>query len=224
VIQPTVVYGPFAGVYGKDIIEELKAGPATLIDGGQGICNAVYIDDLVTAMLLAATSDRAAGQRFLVSGSEHPTWRDFFAAYERMIGGARTVSMSEGEALDLWRRSQRTRWLLPELIRVVKEDRAVRQRLLATREGQAARRLAGQVLPSLVARARSGRGDPPNVEDQRAEQAPMPLRPWVVRYLAKRVRVRIDKARELLGYQPAFGLDAGMRLTEQWARWAGYLP
>jgi nucleoside-diphosphate-sugar epimerase len=45
----------------------------------------------------------------------------------------------------------------------------------------------------------------------------------VVRYLAKRARVRIDKARDVLGYRPAFTLEAGMRLTEAWARWAGLL-
>jgi hypothetical protein len=33
--------------------------------------------------------------------------------------------------------------------------------------------------------------------------------------------VRIDKARSVLGYEPVFGLAAGMRLTEAWAKWAG---
>jgi hypothetical protein len=55
------------------------------------------------------------------------------------------------------------------------------------------------------------------------DPAPAPLRPWVLHYLAKRTRVRIDKARELLGYQPVFGLEDGMHLTERWARWAGLL-
>jgi nucleoside-diphosphate-sugar epimerase len=44
-----------------------------------------------------------------------------------------------------------------------------------------------------------------------------------VQYLAKRARVRDDRARELLGYEPAFGLADGMRLTEAWARWARLL-
>ena len=51
----------------------------------------------------------------------------------------------------------------------------------------------------------------------------MPIRPWLAGYLAKRARVRIGKAERVLGYQPRFTLADGMRLTEQWARWAGLL-
>ena len=47
------------------------------------------------------------------------------------------------------------------------------------------------------------------------------MRPWLVEYLSKRARVRIDKARDLLGYRPEVGLAAGLALTEAWARWAG---
>ena len=35
-----------------------------------------------------------------------------------------------------------------------------------------------------------------------------------------RARVRIDKARRLLGYDPAFSFDDGMALTDQYIRWA----
>jgi nucleoside-diphosphate-sugar epimerase len=49
------------------------------------------------------------------------------------------------------------------------------------------------------------------------------MRPWLVDYLAKRARVRIDKARELLGYRPTFRLPTGLALTEAWARWSGLL-
>jgi nucleoside-diphosphate-sugar epimerase len=45
----------------------------------------------------------------------------------------------------------------------------------------------------------------------------------VVSYLAKRADVQIDKAATLLGYQPAFDLADGMRLTHEWARWARLL-
>ncbi len=226
VLQPTVVYGPFAGVYGADILQELRSGPALLVDGGTGICNAVYVDDLVTAMTLAATHERAVGERILVSGFEHPTWGQFVAGFEQMLGTQRTVSMSEQGALDLWQRSRRRRWLLPELLRAVTQDPTVRHRLLSTREGHAIRQVSERVLPSLVTRARAALRGRRLARDASApgELAPVPLRPWVVHYLAKRCRVRIDKARELLGYQPVFGLEEGMRLTQLWARWAGLLP
>jgi nucleoside-diphosphate-sugar epimerase len=223
VIQPSVVYGPYAGVHGSDILDELRASRMLLVDGGRGICNAVYIDDLVTAMLLAATSPHAPGERFLVSGPEHPTWADFFGGFERMLGVRHTVPMSEEEALALWHGSRRRRWLLPEALRLLRTDRALRARLLATREGAALRRWTERIVPvSIRDRVRA----PAAEASARSPEGPAPVaaaRPWLVEYLAKRAHVRVDKARRLLAYEPVFGLDAGMRLTEQWARWAGML-
>jgi nucleoside-diphosphate-sugar epimerase len=35
--------------------------------------------------------------------------------------------------------------------------------------------------------------------------------------------VSIEKAKRLLGYEPAFSVNAGMAVTERWARWSGLL-
>ena len=225
VIQPTVVYGPRAGVHGTDILEEMRTGRMILVNGGTGVCNAVYVDDVVTALLLAAASGRAAGQRLLVSGGEHPTWAEFFGAFERMLGVTATVAMPEADALDLWRRSRRRPGLISETLRLVRENQPLRKRLLGTREATAARLVAERVVPRLLRRAErwSEPARPAAPGGAAAEDPVEPIRPWVVRYLAKRARVRIDKARDLLGYEPAFALDPGMRLTEAWARWAGLL-
>ena len=220
VIQPTVVYGPYAGVHGSEILEELRTSRVILVDGGRGICNAVYVDDVVTAMLLAATSDRAPGERFLVSGPEYPSWLDFFASFERLLQVQRTIAMSEAEALSLWRRNRRRPWLLPQAFRAFRKDKALRRRLLATREGRLIRRLVEIIYPRVLAPERWA-----DIEASAAssdgEPTLMPLRPWLVRYLALQARARVDKAHEFLGYEPVFRLEDGMRLVEKWARWAG---
>ena len=218
VLQPTVIYGPRAGVHAGEILEEMRTGTVILVNGGTGVCNAVYVDDVVTAMLLAASSDHAAGRRVLVSGAEHPTWGEFFRAFERMLGVEATVAMSEGEALALWDRSRRRSWLVPEAFRVLRDETSVRKRLLGTREAGLLRLAAERVAPSLLRSAEQRVAAPRQAGPERPVG---PVRPWVVRYLAKRARVRIALATELLDYRPAFGLEAGMRLTEAWARWAG---
>lgn len=55
------------------------------------------------------------------------------------------------------------------------------------------------------------------------EKPSRPMNPQVVRFYAAKTRVRIDKAKRMLGYQPVFDFESGMRLTEQWARWANLL-
>jgi nucleoside-diphosphate-sugar epimerase len=222
VIQPSVVYGPQAGVYGTEILQELKTHRLILVNGGSGICNAVYVDDVVTALLLAATADRVAGERFLISGSEYPTWREFFAAFEQMLGVEGTVAMPEEEALALWERSRRRAWLVPELYRAVMSDRPLRRRLMATREGVLIGSLASRVVPeNALERLRASRA--PAVAAPGARPVGT-IRPWVIENMARKAQVDIAKARRLLGFEPAFSLARGMHLTELWARWAGLVP
>jgi predicted dehydrogenase/nucleoside-diphosphate-sugar epimerase len=94
VVRPSCIYGPYDHGYTVGPIQELRAGPVVLVDGGVGLCNLVYVDDVVSALLLAATAPRAVGEAFLISGAAPVTWRDFFGAYQRMVPGSSTVSMS----------------------------------------------------------------------------------------------------------------------------------
>ncbi len=222
VVQPTAIYGPHAGVYGVEILEAMQTNRLILVDGGVGICNAVYVDDAVTGLLLAATTDAAIGERLLISGSEHPTWREVFGHFEQMLGSPRTVSLSAADALDLWRKSSRRPWLVPEWVKVVREDAAVRRRLLATREGAIVRNVANRVVsPEARARFRTPASEPAST----GGDLPVgPERPWVIQNMARRARARIHRARALIGYSPAFSLEEGMRLTGEWARWAGLAP
>ncbi|MFH4234040.1 hypothetical protein WAJ75_23845, partial [Acinetobacter baumannii] len=68
-LQPTIIYGPFGPLWTIDVLETLKRRGVILIDGGEGFCNLVYIDDVVDALLLAATNDKALGETFLISSS-----------------------------------------------------------------------------------------------------------------------------------------------------------
>ena len=48
-----------------------------------GLCNAVYVDDVADAVLVAAEREEAIGQDFLISGESPVTWRDFYDSYEQ---------------------------------------------------------------------------------------------------------------------------------------------
>jgi nucleoside-diphosphate-sugar epimerase len=52
---------------------------------------------------------------------------------------------------------------------------------------------------------------------------PSEANPGAVRYLTRRGTISIDKARSLLGYEPAVSLDDGMRRSRDWAAAAGLL-
>jgi nucleoside-diphosphate-sugar epimerase len=223
VIQPAVVYGPNSP-HAFEMVTELLTTRVVLVNGGIGVCNLVYVDDTVTALLLAATNDRAPGERFLISGPEYPTWAQFVGAFEQMLGVRRTVSLSEHDALLLWRRSRRREWLVPETLRALQSDARLRERLLGTREAMAARWIAARTLPRSLRGALRGAS---HAKKSPAADAELPIgavRPWVVKNMARQARVSSEKARRILGYTPVFTLKTGMELTEQWARWAGLIP
>jgi len=228
VLQPTAVYGPWGGVWTAQPLLALAAGRWVLVDGGRGTANAVYVDDLVSAMLLAAVRDGVVGEAFLVSGPEPVEWSELYRSFAAMHGDpdGRLVAMSAGEARELWKRHRRAVPRLPaELLAAFRGDRSLRDRLMATRELAGLRELASAVLPERLQQRiktrMSANQRPPATGDD--ELPILPLSPEMIDFFAARTRVRIDKARRLLGYEPAFSLPRGMELTGEWARWANLL-
>lgn len=232
VLQPTAVYGPWGGVWTASPLAALAHGRQILVDGGRGFCNHVYVDDLVDAMLLAAVRPAAAGEAFLISAAEPVPWSEWYLRFARMLpaGVERTVAMSAEHALALWHEHRRRQpWLAGEALRVFRGDQILRERLMAARDAYWLRERASALL-SEPAQQRikswmSGRGRRPlSTPALHTEELPIqPLTPELIDFLRPRTRVRIDKARRLLGYEPQFDLDRGMALTERWARWAGLL-
>lgn len=237
VLQPTAVYGPFGPVWTAQVLRGLKRERMVLVDGGAGLCNCVYVDDVVQAILLSLVREEAKGEAFLVTGPEPTTWRGFYRHFESMLGETRTVRLSRREALERYERRKSSSGgapgLVAELVRTVRHDRASRRRLASTWQVKAARKIARKLLPERVRRAARSRFLSSDGADRtsdersdRASEAPDPVRvlsPFEVEFYCQRVEVSNSKARDCLGYRPAFDVATGMDRTEKWARWAGLI-
>lgn len=234
ILQPTIVYGPYGDFWTVYTLRKLKTERVILVNGGDGLCNPVYIDDVIHAMLLAAVRDEAVGEAFLISGEQPVTWREFFEMYASMIGPVEMVSMSATELLEASqaRKRRRTRGILKETLSILREEPDVRKRFLRTSEVTALVRIIGALVPKqrrqslkkwMTERSkRTARTNHPPTASEAAKPTRL-MSPEVVQFYVPKTRVRIDKAKRLLGYQPAFDLESGMELTEQWARWANLL-
>ena len=214
VIQPTIVYGPFSGHWTDRPADMLLGGVVALPSPGDGICNAVYVDDLAQALILAATRSEAVGETFLISGAEHPTWLDFYRAYESALGLDSAIRLMRYDDIERRIRTSGRALAVP-----------TPQRALAAGPLRPLRRAARLVYGHLGERGRAharrfyeqGRLLP---ERQSAEpQEFLPNKRLLDLYAAK-CAVSIDKARRLLGYEPEFGLERGMELTADYLRWA----
>jgi nucleoside-diphosphate-sugar epimerase len=208
VLQPTIVYGPFAKSWTIKPIKLLRDSRVALPQ--EGLCNAVYVDDVVDALILAAGKQQVEGERFLISGAEPVSWREFFGAFERMLGFERVTLMSN-EQIEQSKKMTRPAGGIAVKFRSLRED---------------PRRIARQVVVwppvlKLYRLAQSLMGE--EFAKPVAKDWPAPLfvpEDQLLALYGARTTVKIDKARRLLGYEPTFDFERGMNLTAQYVKWA----
>ena len=75
--RPGIVYGPRSRFIG-DIARQLINHGAYLINEGKGICNGIYVDNLIEAILLSIKNSHLNGESFLVGDAETITWRQIY--------------------------------------------------------------------------------------------------------------------------------------------------
>ena len=231
ILQPTHIYGPRAPRFSVRVLEQLKTDGLVLVNGGTGLCNVVYIDDVVDAILLGATVPAAVGETFLISDGALTTWMEYYQGYRDMLGRGEMVSFSAEELLTAYRawRKSRPNSIFREVLKLTKEDRQIRRRLFSTPEVQFAAKVGKLILPKGVRKSLLGspaRSSPQKAKDAEHEtkSTTVPIMdPTEIRSYASKARVRIDKAKRMLGYRPRIDLESGLERTAQWAEWANLL-
>jgi len=84
-LRPGVVFGPRSR-WITDVASDLRQGRAGWINGGRGICNSLYVDNLVEAIRLAVVAPGPLAGAFLLGDAETVTWRDFLLPVARHLG------------------------------------------------------------------------------------------------------------------------------------------
>ncbi len=102
IIRPTYVWGPRSSLFTTRQLREMKAGTFKYVDAGLAIANAVYIDNLVDALVASGASSLAEGRRFLITDGAAYTWRDLFEPYARLLGIGAIPSVPSAFASSRW--------------------------------------------------------------------------------------------------------------------------
>jgi len=221
VLRPTVVYGPF-GSLSTETTTAVRQGRLVLIKGGSGICNTLYVDNLIQAMLLAAVCDNAAGEILHISDARPVTWKEFIEAHARALGNSclplPEMTIREIRAAREEQRKQASSW---QQIRRLMRDPQTEKTL---RSIPIVRRVVGLALPQPIRRGLSRRlsGEKVNGAPKRAVQTrsrPLPSRDEVD-IQNSNIVFSIEKARRILGYDPRIAFAEGMERTAAWIKWA----
>jgi nucleoside-diphosphate-sugar epimerase len=177
-------------------------------------------------MELGMENDRALNQAFFITDGERVSWGDFIRAHRALMESppeVREISQAEIEA-SLGRSSGLLLGSVKAAARVAR-SKEFRQMLMQIPLTEAAMKKAWNWVSSLPPekrerlRARLGVRRPP------AKSADAKFIPDAVTQATQSTTVffSIEKARKLLGYKPRVRFADGMKLVEQWLRYAAYI-
>lgn len=195
VIRPSAVYGPFSKDWTVRIARSLRSGNWGLFKGiGEGVCNPIYIADLIAGVLLAARDQAAVGEAFNLSGPELLTWNEYFQRFNSALR-------------------------LPELR--VTSPKSIRFRANVT---ECARYLAKFVLAHFEdpLKGISRRIRPARVAMKFAETT-FKTSPRLedLSFFSRDARYLTTKLQNMLGYNPRFDVATGLELTVLWLKHVG---
>jgi nucleoside-diphosphate-sugar epimerase len=194
-LRPGIVYGP-RSYWTGGLADELLSGEAYLVEGGAGICNAIYVDNLAQAIELALSAPGIDGEAFLLGEEETVTWRDLYRPVVEALG----LSMEE----------------VPSLSYDGRRDWAEEARRATDRLPPLARRALAKAYRAM--QSRSSTRSP-----FLRPAAPLP-KPTLERALLHRCGTKLPwtKARDRLGYRPRVSFEEGCRRSVAWLDFAGY--
>jgi nucleoside-diphosphate-sugar epimerase len=200
-LRPGIVFGPRSR-WVTEFADALLGGRATLVDHGRGVCNSIYVDNLVHAIELAAGAPGVDGEALLVGDAERVTWADFYGPIASSLGHdlASVPSVEPPKHVARW--SDRLR------------DAARNSEHLGP-----VRRAAA---PATTALRSLGRRRRPSAGALSADGVAPFLDAMNARLQQCSVRLPMSKAKRLLGYEPPVTFDEGMRRTIAWMQTAGY--
>lgn len=190
VLRPSIVYGPFSAVWTTGLARRLQSGRWRVLQGdGEGTCNLVFVNDLISGILLAAGHESAVGEAFNITGPELITWNAYFQRFSAALG-------------------------LPELHEMSPTGSKLRSAIMEPIRTSASRILGAFRDPIMEMYMRYGvirraiRGGKRLIETT-PTLAELGLYNRRARYLT-------SKARSMLGYRPVFDVDTGLQLSVRW--------
>lgn len=195
VIRPPIVYGPFSRWWTVDIAMKLQSRNWGVFRGqADGIANLIFVADLVSGILLAASHERAVGEIFVLNGPEAPTWNQYFQKFNAAMG-------------------------LPPL-KMLEPGQATRQANIMESLQKSAKFIKkhfGGPVQHVAARCR------PLKQTMKFLQQKLKTTPRRSDFdlFDRNVLYSYKKAQNQLGFNPRFNLDAGLALTVSWMNQVG---
>jgi nucleoside-diphosphate-sugar epimerase len=232
ILRPTIVYGPFS-FWNVHAVAAIREGRMVLVDGAKGVCNSLYVDNLVEAMFLAAEHESAVGEVFHISDARPITWRDFIEAHARVLGDSYLPlpEMAAQEIAATWpQATNHSPSSLEQTLRLIRDPRtrrALRSIPAVERSVHTGKAIARSLLPAPVRRSLRQKllgknaNSSPDSNNVQSISRPLLSQDEVDMFATfDKIVFSIEKARRVLGYSPKIDFSDGMERTAAWINWA----
>ncbi|WP_369726004.1 NAD-dependent epimerase/dehydratase family protein [Bradyrhizobium sp. LLZ17] len=199
ILRPGIVFGPRSQWTGG-VADEILKGTAYLTEGGWGVCNSIYVDNLVYAIKLALVAPNVDGKAFLLGDAEAVTWRDLY------------LPICEALGYDL------DGLPTPKMADAVDERPSLAQRVRAMNSYQSLRWIVPRPARAAVKAAIREMRRPPSTEN--AASYSVTLERALLH--TSSYRPPYARAERELGYCPPITFEEGCRRSVEWLGFAGY--
>ena len=205
IIRPTYVWGPYSMWYTIYPMMLMQKGEFVWADNGNGICNAVYVGNVVDMCLLCCTNPKADHQAFIATDDEKLTWKEFYGYYLDVLGLApeQFPSVPLEDGFDRrWRKA-------------VKSFLTTRMKSLMDKYNALA--------PTSPKRAKWQYKAPRKVLRLTLKQIMKKLPEMDATSMAiysQQSPIDVRKNKELLGFVPRYSVEKGMKIICDWLRWS----
>ena len=205
IVRPTYVWGPYSMWYTIHPAMQMKKGDFVWADYGSGVCNAVYVGNVVDLSLLCCLKPEADHQAFIVTDDEKLTWKEFYGHYLDVLGKnpEQFPSVPFKDGFDRkWKKVAKS-FLTKRMASLMDKYDALKPTSpkLALWLYKAPRKVLRLTLKRVMK----------NYPEMDATSMAI---------YNQQTQIDVRKNRELLGFKPRYSVEEGMKITCDWLRWS----
>ena len=205
IVRPTYVWGPYSMWYTIYQAELMRKGDFVWADNGNGICNAVYVGNVVDLCLLCCTNPKADHQAFIATDDEKLTWKEFYGHYMDVLGMTPeqfpSVPLKDGIGRKLKLATKST---------LTKQMKYLMDKYESMKKASPKKAKWVYKAPRKVLRLIRKR-----ITKHLPEMDPVNMAIY-----SQHTVMDVRKNRELLGFKPRYSVEEGMKITCDWLRWS----
>ncbi len=205
IIRPTYVWGPYSMWYTIYVVDQMRKGEFSWVDNGNGICNAVYVGNVVDLCLQCCTKSAADHQAFIATDGEQMTWREFYGHYLKVLGKEPkdfpSVPLKDGVFRKMRLNIKNALWRPMAVLMDKYEALAPTSPMLALWIYKAPRKVL-RLTRKLVMK---------NLPEKNATEMAI---------YSQFTPINVQKNKEVLGFQPRYSVAQGMKITCEWLKWS----